>query len=167
MKIPPHVRWPAVIIGALTLHVVVSLATVWMATTNPSYAVEEDYYHKALHWDDRRAQDRVNTKLAWQVAAAVVPPASVGGPATLELTLADHDGLPVDGAAVTVETFHNARADRILRATLTAAGDGRYTASIPMRRSGVWEFRITAVRGSDTFTHRETRYVSLTPEPRN
>ncbi len=167
MKIPPHVRWPAVIIGALTLHVVVSLATVWVATSNPSYAVEEDYYQKALHWNDRRAQDLANAGLGWQVAVSVQPPSSAGDPAALELNLADRQGLPVDGAAVSVEAFHNARAGRILRAALTADGDGRYTAPMPMKRSGVWEIRIIAIRGDATFTHRETRFLSLNRGQRN
>jgi nitrogen fixation protein FixH len=143
------------------IHVVVSLATVWVATTNPSYAVEDDYYQKALHWDQRRAQQRANDELGWSVTLAVSGPRTASDPASLELVLTDRDGRPVDGAAVSVEAFHNARADRILRAPLGGSGGGRYSSNLAMRRPGVWEFRITATRGETTFTHRETRYVPL------
>jgi hypothetical protein len=163
VRIPPHVGWPAAIIGALAIHVVASLATVWVATSNPSYAVEKDYYQKALHWDDRRAQERINHELGWVVTLAVSGPRAAGETAELELGLADRDGQPVNGAAVSVEAFHNARADRILRASLRGSGGGRYTSGLAMRRPGVWEFRINASRGDDTFTHRESRYVTLEP----
>jgi nitrogen fixation protein FixH len=161
VRIPPHVGWPAAIIGALAIHVVVSLATVWVATSNPSYAVEEDYYQKAVHWDQRQAQERVNEELGWNLTLAISGPPMIGEPAELELVIADRDGRPLDGAAVSVEAFHNARADRILRAPLIPGEMGRYSASLAMRRQGVWEFRITATRGETKFTHRETRYVPL------
>jgi len=163
MRIPPHVRWPAVIIGALVFHVVASLATVWVATANPSYAVEENYYQKGLAWDDKLAQDRRNASLGWSIELTVQTPSAPGNPATLQLHLTDTDGAPIEGATTAVETFHNARAGRILRAALSAQGSGVYSTTLPMRRTGVWEFRITATRGADIFTYVETRYVSLTP----
>ena len=55
--------WPWVIGGALVLHVLVSLAVVFFATTDASYAIEEDYYQKAINWDEKRAQDRTNNEL--------------------------------------------------------------------------------------------------------
>jgi nitrogen fixation protein FixH len=164
VRIPPNVFWPTVIIAALVIHVVVSLGTVWLATSNPSYAVEEDYYQKGLQWDAKRAQDRRNAELGWAVGIAVRPTA-VGQPTVLEISLTGADGTPVEAARVSVETFHNARANDILRAVLDEVPGGRYEAGLPMRRSGVWQFRITAVRGNDTFTFTETRYVSLDPRP--
>jgi nitrogen fixation protein FixH len=152
-----------VIISALVTHVVVSLGTVWIATSNPSYAVEENYYQKGLEWDAKRAQDRRNASLGWVVDIHVHPAPKVGVSPILELTFTDAEGSPIGAAAVSVETFHNARAAEILRAQLTDSGDGRYTTGVPMKRSGVWEFRITAIRGADTFTYTETRYVSLKP----
>jgi len=135
------------------------LATVFVATTNPSYAVEEDYYEKALHWDEKRAQDRRNIELGWRIEIEVAPPDAAGGPASLVSVLTAADGGPIDGATVTVEAFHNARAGNILRATLAGRGAGRYAAELPMRWSGVWEFRFVAERGSERFTHAEKRYV--------
>jgi hypothetical protein len=156
---PPHVRWPLAIVVALVLHVVVSLATVFVATSNPSYAVEEDYYEKALHWDEKRAQDRRNIELGWRIEIEVEPPDSAGSPAALEAILTGADEGPIDGATVAVEAFHNARAGNILRATLAGRGAGRYAAELPMRWAGVWEFRFVAERGSLRFTHAEKRHV--------
>jgi nitrogen fixation protein FixH len=164
VKIPPHILWPGIIISALVIHVLVSLGTVWIATSNPSYAVEEDYYQKSLTWDAKRAQDRRNAELGWAVGINVRP-AAAGSPALLELTLTAADDTPVEAAQVSVETFHNARANEILRVVMDEALGGRYEARLPMRRSGIWEFRVTAVRGDDSFTFADTRYVSLDPGP--
>ena len=151
--------WPWIIAGALALHVVGSLVMVFVATSNPSYAVEEDYYQKALHWDDKRAQDRTNEELGWFVELAVRPAATPGEEPALEVRLIDAGGEPLDGAVVAVETFHNARADDILRANLDAVGGGVYRTTLPMRHNGRWELRLTVDRGQDHFTHTETRHL--------
>jgi len=151
--------WPWVIAGALALHVVASLVVVFVAASNPSYAVEEDYYQKALHWNDKRAQDRTNEELGWSLDLTVRPTVTPGEEPTLEVRLADAGGEPVDGAVVAVETFHNARAGDILRASLDAVGEGVYRTTLPMRHNGRWELRFTVDRGLDHFTHAEIRHL--------
>ncbi|MEJ2188201.1 MAG: FixH family protein [Acidobacteriota bacterium] len=150
---------PFLIAAALGIHVVGSLLVVYFTTSNPSYAVEEGYYEKALAWDDKRAQDAVNTALGWRLEATAHPPATPGETAVLEALLYDADGLPLDGAAVSVEAFHNAHAHDILRAPLEPAGNGIYRARLPMRHNGRWELRFTVDRGAEHFTHRETRHL--------
>jgi nitrogen fixation protein FixH len=149
--------WPYVIAGALALHVVGSLVMVYFATSNDTYAVEPDYYQKALNWDDRRAQDRLNARLGWTLEFTVEP-ANVGGDPILHVAIIDGAGDPLADAVVTVETFANARRDDILTATI-AATDSGYQTALPMRRNGLWEFRFTVTQGRDTFTYRDTRHI--------
>lgn len=156
----PQLRWPALIVGALVLHVVASLVTVFIATSNPSYAVEEDYYQKALAWDDRRAQERHNRELGWQLDVEVAPVAGGSDPA-LVVRLTDGTGQPLDGARVAVAAFHNARAGQTLRAEPAAMGVGSYACPLAMRRSGVWELRFTVDRGGERFTHTVRRHLDL------
>ena len=157
----PNVLWPALIIGALALHVVASLVTVWIATSNPSYAVEEDYYRKALAWDATRAQERRNAELGWQLDAEVTSAAETGGDPVLAARLTTADGRPLDGAAITLEGFHNARADDIVRAHLAGTGAGAYSSPVPMRRTGLWELRFAVERAGERFTHTEKVYLNL------
>ena len=157
----PQVRWPALIVGALVIHVVASLVTVVIATSDPSYAVEEDYYRKALAWDERRVQDRHNRELGWQLEVEVAPPPAAGSDPTLVVRLADGNSQPLDGARVAVAAFHNARADQILRAELAATGGGVYACPLAMRRSGVWELRFTIDRGGERFTRTVRRHLRL------
>ena len=157
MKIKPNVFWPAVIAGALALHVAAMMVMVYFATSNDSYAVEPDYYQKALHWNDKRAQDRVNAELGWQLEYTVEP-AAAGQDPTLSIGLTSADGEPVTGATVAVETFANARRDDILTAKVSPSESG-YQTTMPMRRDGLWEFRFTATRGDDLFTYRDMRHI--------
>jgi hypothetical protein len=152
--------WPWVIGGALVLHVLLSLAVVFFATTDASYAIEEDYYQKAINWDEKRAQDRANDKLGWSLTFAVTPPTTPGEHPTIEVHLAGFNAEPLSGATVSLETFHKARSEDIIRLTFEATGDaGRYKASPAMRHNGLWELRFSVTRGTDTFTHNETRHL--------
>jgi len=153
----PGTIWPFVIAGALGLHVVGSLVMVYFATSNESFAVEPDYYRKALAWDDKRAQDRDNAELGWQLEFTVEPVAAGRDP-ILRVELTTADGQPVADAIVAMEAFPNARRDDILTATLSAAESG-YETTMPMRRDGRWEFRFVATRGDDKFTYTESRHV--------
>ena len=152
--------WPYIIGGALALHVIASLVVVFIATSDPSYAVEEDYYQKALAWDEKRAQDSTNSTLGWSFEFAVTPPDSPGDHPKLDVTLHDEAGVPLTGAAVSVATFHNSRSDDILRAPVPETADpGVYSTSLPMQHNGRWELRFVVERGSDRFTHSETRHL--------
>jgi nitrogen fixation protein FixH len=167
IKPPPHVLWPALIAGALFLHVAVSLVTVWIATSNPSYAVEENYYRKAVDWDATQAQQRHNAELGWRLDFEVTPTVSPGADPTLAVRLSGAGGRPLDGATVSVEAFHTARAGEILRAELAPVGDGRYSTPLAMRRSGLWELRFNVEHSGERFTHTETRYVNLEATPQS
>ncbi len=130
---------------------------VYFATSNESYAVEPDYYRKALAWDEKRAQDRHNSELGWQLEFTVEP-AAVGQDPMMRAELTTTGGEPITGAAVAVEAFANARRNDILTAILEASGSG-YQTTMPMRRDGLWEFRFTVTRDNELFTYRDTRHV--------
>ncbi len=152
--------WPVVIVSALAIHVVASLIVVFIATSDPSYAVEEDYYQKAINWDEKRAQDRTNEDLDWAFEYSVTPPEKPGEQAQVEITLKDQDGLPLEGAAVSVETFFNSLSGDILRAQFPATdATGQSNITLPMSHNGRWEVRFTVEREGETFTHSETSHL--------
>lgn len=155
----PGSWWPPIIAGALAFHVISSLVVVYVATSDPSYAVEDDYYQKAIAWDEKRAQDHMNQDLGWMLEFTVTPPEKPGELPALELSLLDSGGEPLSGAIVAVEAFHNSRGDDIVREMLSEVGDGVYRAVLPMRRNGRWELRFTVDHGDDHFTHTETRHL--------
>jgi hypothetical protein len=152
--------WPWVIGAALALHVIGSLVVVAIATSNSSYGVEEDYYQKAVNWDDKRAQDRTNAELGWTLEFEVAPPQRPGEQPTIEVRLTNNAGDPLADATVNLETFHKARSDDVIRIVIDAADEGGlYTARPTMRRNGLWELRFTVDHAGNHFTHTETRHL--------
>lgn len=167
MKSRAHWVWPAIVVGLLVLGAGANIGLLIVATHDPSFAVEPDYYEKAVHWDDKRAQDAVNLALGWRAEVEAEPVLDRGRPAArVVVHLADREGRPVEGAAVTLETFHLARAADVLHGSLRAGAAGDYEVVLPLRRAGLWEFRLDVVRGDAHFTATETREVA-TPWPRS
>ena len=140
----------SLILGAT---VVGNLYVMHLARSDPSFAVEADYYARAVHWDDELAQRRRNEALGWQLAPSL---ARVAGDSTfLRVHLADAAGRPLGGAAVAVEAFAVARSARVERATLAEAPDeapGAYAGRLRMAQPGLWELRVVATRDGARFT---------------
>ena len=144
--------WPVLLVGLLVLGVGANLVLLVVATGDPSFAVERDYYRKGVEWDRTLAQQRADALLGWTLACAVRA-------GTVEVTLRDAAGVPIPGATVSLEGFHNARAAQIVTAALADAGEGTYRARAPIARPGLWELRFRAVRGTDVYTQTVTYEV--------
>ena len=120
-----------------------------IALDDPGFGVEPEYYAKAVAWDEKQAQDRINTELGWS-APILVEPGSNG--ATLELQLADKARMPIVDAQAGITAFHVGRSAKHLEAPLKHRGEGRYVGRLPAARSGLWELRLEIKRGSQRFT---------------
>lgn len=152
-------HWPWILAALMTVVIGANLALLYVATSDPSFAVEPNYYAKALLWDEKREQDRRNLELGWALTVQVAAGRGVDGQPQVVARLVDGSGAPIRDAAVRVDAFHNARASRIVSALFEGGGDGSYSAALPMRRPGLWEFRFEARRGEERFT--ETRTLEL------
>lgn len=155
-------RWPVGVVVLLVGHVLAMLWFISLAVSDPSVAVEEDYYAKALRWDETMAQQETNRRLGWQLAAHVTPPVVRGGDAVLEAVLSDAAGRPVTGAEVSVEAFAVARSGHILRSRLEEREQGRYQTHLLLRRSGRWELRFVVTRAEERFTAKRREHLVLT-----
>jgi nitrogen fixation protein FixH len=128
-------------------------ANVWVATIasdDPSFAIEQDYYRKAVGWDSALAQARENRRLGWRLTSALDP--GVAGAARLRATLTDSMGTPISDADVRVSAIHISRANDVYRVTLVPTGPGVYDAPLDTRRAGQWELRFDVTSGSTHFT---------------
>jgi nitrogen fixation protein FixH len=129
-----------------------------VANRDASFAVERDYYKKAVEWDQAMAQHAANAELGWQVSARLEPAGD--GRARLTVWLSDRGGLPLDGATVSVEAFASARAGDVRALALEPLGDGAYAGTLAAPRAGVWELRLAVTRSGRRFTqvvHDELR----------
>jgi nitrogen fixation protein FixH len=142
--------WPAAIVGLLATSAAGNVAFMVVASRDASFAVERDYYRKAVDWDRAMAQAAANAELGWQ--ASVRLETVVDGRASLVVRLRDAANVPLEGAIVEVETFANARARDVHALVLEPQGDGAYAGTITTPRSGVWEVRVVATRDGRRFT---------------
>jgi nitrogen fixation protein FixH len=145
--------WPFALAGLLVAGIAPAFVLIVLATNDPSFAVEERYYEKALAWDETMAQRRRNAELGWQVEVQTAPVAGVPGLVDMTARVLDRDGNALEGCRVSVETFHNARSAYRLERQLEPVADGlAQVTRLPMRRPGIWELRLRVERGDELFT---------------
>ena len=147
------------IVGLLSLHVAAVLVMVWVATRDRSFAVEPDYYQKALHWDDSQQQERDNQRLAWQVTIDIDPQKSDLGDQNVICRLSDKAGRPLEEAFIDLVAFSHARGNQRLTTIFAEDAPGRYRGFLRFRRPGLWEFRMVIHHGHDVFTYNQQRQV--------
>lgn len=146
--------WPIGITGVLAATVAANIWVMVIANDDPSFAIEPDYYRKALAWDTTLAETRHNAALGWRLTPAMGPIASDGS-ALLTVRLTDSTGSGLAGAAVHVAALHVARASDVHQVTLADSGGGEYAARLDARRPGQWELRFDATVGSRRFTQTD------------
>jgi nitrogen fixation protein FixH len=150
-RIPKQRIWPAIIILILVVDVGVGVRMMAVANDDPTFAVEPDYYAKAVAWDSTTAQAHRNTALGWQLTPELGPVAA-GKNSTLTMQLRDRDGAAITGARVSLDAIPVSHAEDVIHSDLPSAANGGYAASLPMNRTGLWELRIDATRGNEHFT---------------
>jgi nitrogen fixation protein FixH len=132
-------------------------ANVWLITVashDPSFAVEENYYQRGVRWDDELAQRARNVELGWRLDASVSP-TRAGRGSDLSISLNDSTLSPIAGASVVVVAVHLARAGQPVSITMVPGAPGHYEAHAPIERTGLWELRFDVHRGADRFTATE------------
>jgi hypothetical protein len=138
---------PALLLGSM----LVGLGTLaYIAIDDPGFALEPNYYDKAVHWDQSQAAGRESDALGLELALAPLTVVK-GGQVQLELTVNARGGSPFTGGDVRVEAFPNAFASRIERVALRETAPGVYSGGLPRGVLGLWELRVTLKRGALNF----------------
>lgn len=146
--------WPIAVTIILALTVAANIWVAVVAGDDPSFAIEPDYFHKAVTWDSTLAQARENAQLGWRLESRLAAFDARSG-ARLSVTLVDSAGVPIPDAIVRVSALYNARANQVFDATLAAPVPSRspeYTAQLPVTHAGEWELRFEVLRGGKKFT---------------
>lgn len=143
-------RWILLPVGFIVVQMSIVFTMMYIASSDPSFAVEPNYYEKALAWDSTAAQKVANERLAWKTNVQVAP-AKAGG-SELVVRLVNSDGTPLDGAKVQAEVFASTRARERTTLSLESRGDGTYAAPAAIHRAGLWECRLVVDRGPERFT---------------
>jgi len=145
-------RWPVAIVALIALHVAGMISVILIATRDRSFAVEPNHYQKALAWDAFSARARASAALGWKVVSRTDAALDRAGLRGLELVITGRDDKPVTGARVAVLAFPHARGEERVRIDLVEGEAGHYLAHAAMVRPGLWELRVVAERGGDSFS---------------
>ena len=151
-QVKQSARWALVPVGLLACSVVGLSWMALVAVRDPNFALEHDYYQKAIHWDQAQAQAADNQRLAYRFSVPPNVPLDKSGHASIELKLSDRAGHPVSGARVVAEAFPNAFSDEIVQLTFSEREPGVYTASVKAGRAGLWELRLAMDSGIEHAT---------------
>ncbi len=144
-------RWPAAIVAVLVAQMGFGIWMARLANSDPHFAVESNYYNKAVNWDATMAQARTDRALGWKAATTLTRTSGRG--AALRVTLVDSLGGVLQADSVQVEALAIAHASQPDSLALRPDGVG-YTAPIVDAGAGLWEVNVRAVKGRDVFTAR-------------
>ena len=120
-----------------------------IATRDPGFALERDYYQRAVRFEEEQAQQVENRRLGYAVALDVL---GASDKATIVVTLSSKQGTPLPNASVRAEAFANARAGDIRELEFRRGDDGSYHAELARATPGLWEFRCVVTSGKERFT---------------
>lgn len=147
-------HWPAMVAIVFLGNIGLAAWVIVASSSDPSFAVESDYYEKAINWNDEIDQRERNAALGWSVSVEGTPRLSEAGWCDVTLAVRDRDGSPIDGAVVTLLALPIARAHETFQLTLDPTGPGTYAGRINEARYGRWQLRVRVEHEGDVFTER-------------
>ena len=151
---------PAGLLGSMLLGLG-SLA--YIAIDDPGFALEPNYYDKAVHWDRAQAEARASQALGYRLELSEPLTVAADGRIRLRLSLEDRDGRAVTGAEVTADAFANSTASRTQRVVLREISAGVYQAELGQGSPGLWELRLAVRHGAARYQQVLRRDVSKGP----
>ena len=139
---------PALLLGSMLagMGVLVSIAV-----DDPHFALESNYYDKAVHWDASRAEAKASRALGLSLSLAPTLERAADGTVSVELGVAEPGRAAFAGGTVELEAFPNAYAKQVQRVTLRETSPGVYRGRLERSVLGLWELRVTVSRGAERF----------------
>jgi nitrogen fixation protein FixH len=122
-----------------------------MATSDPTFAVEADYYQKAARFDEELGRREASRALGWKFEVLEFRVQKDGAP-ELRVRLLDRQGSPLDSVSVAVEGISNRRAGEVHTASGLTDELGQATLELSPGPTGLWELRFTATRDASQFS---------------
>lgn len=148
----PGMAWPIGIAAILGTSVVGNLIMMRVANNDPAFAVEDNYYQRAVDFDTTMHQQARSDALGWSAVIAIN--AVHAGDGVLRVQLLDRNAQPVVADSIVAVAFYNARANDRSRFTLLpdrSDSVGVYRHAITVANAGQWEVQVDAWRGRERF----------------
>ncbi len=144
--------WAWVPVALLSTMFIGLSSLAYIAIDDPTFALEPNYYDKAVHWNERQAQARESETLGFKLSLPGPLVISAGGKVKVELGVKDRGNVAVLGANVSLDAFPNAHADHVEQLTLRETSPGIYSGELSRGLRGLWELRVVVREGTRHYT---------------
>lgn len=134
---------PALLLGCMFLGL--GFMT-YLATSDPHFALEPDYYDKAVHWDRSRAEERASALTGLSLSLTRPLALTADGGVDVEVRVVDRQTSPFRGARLQLQAFPNAYAQNSQSLTLRETAPGVYVGRLSRGVLGLWELRFGLTR---------------------
>jgi len=147
-------RWPIGIIGIICCFFVADGILIYTAVRDyDRIAPESDYYDRAVNYDQSRQSDlrAQEAGLKAEISVASAPIADM--PRRVDIRVLDRAGQPVSGLSGKLKAVRPSDARLTNEGSLIAVPghEGLYRLLLAVPISGLWEFELTARKGSDDY----------------
>ncbi len=158
--IPPHILYPGMVLALLLMSFTFATITIIKSVGDRSFAVEPDYYAKAINYDDVIDQHARNAELGWKLEAPRTIDRDDSGSVVWTATVSDQHGEPIENASIEIEAFGKLRSKERFAISGKPVSPGVYHATMEITTIGAWELRwvITDAAGN-IFTETTTTKV--------
>jgi nitrogen fixation protein FixH len=144
-------QWPLIVIGILGVSFTVCGITIYAAVSDASFALESDYYEKAVVWDETMEARRASEALGWIAAITVSDADQHTGKRWLSVSVTSEEGEPVAIENVHAVAFHHARRAEAREVALRQIRPGVASGELGHGADGLWQVRLRVERGGDVF----------------
>ena len=153
--------WTGFILLFFVIQAIVWIIAITLTSNDKSHAVLPNYDQRALNWNEQVKVRAASQKLGWQSRLSIDETGDIMGQRVITMKLLDRDNRPVNDAAVELRAFHRARAGVPQMLQFAASGEGTYTSTIRVDKSGLWQFEGQAVAGSDVRLIEDRQFLTV------
>ena len=152
IRIPEKYFWPGMIIGILSFSVIANILLVMASRSDGGAQIIDNYYEKAVKWDEHQADLKRVSEMGWDVQILVGPHAEKRA---IRFVMQDKNGTPLSGLTPHVVVTSPAKLEPIADVELVPAGPGVYATEITIPHNGFFDFELTAPLGDGDFVTRK------------
>ncbi len=140
--------YPWLFVGGLGIVVIVNGILIYFAVNSWTGLSTDGHYDKGLAYNQTLDAQRQQNSLGWKADFNYNPDGNIS------IRLTDINNKPLDNLKVKAQLYRPSQDDVDYSVDLQPTSAGAYQARLQLPLPGLWEVRLSANRGSDTFRLR-------------
>ncbi len=153
--LPSHIAWPLFVVALLVTSVTYSMLVVYASQSDGGAQVIDNYYEKAVNWDDRIAQQNLSDATGWEASLTFVPAGNGSQTHALLLGVKDPEANVLSGLQGVIKAKRPHASGTVTELSILETSitpEGNYLLSFAEARPGLWDFEVDFVLDNNRFT---------------